>query len=109
MSERREGAATTQPAQNTTAAPASLALRAIHIARVLLLREAELHGNRAAWHAVAMAAWNLETQAQLLARKPAKTAFLGAGHETTPTAPKKPRYAPFEGLIAEISANGGRA
>lgn len=85
MNERPTDAAPTASTENGAGAAVAIARRALKIARVLLLREAEAKGNTAIYRAVMMAAWNLDTQALLLTPKTATGRFFGRGNENTPT------------------------
>lgn len=86
-----------------------LARRALQLARVLLLEEAQIQGNRAIYGAVMRATWALDTQALLLTPKTATARFFRAGDDVTPPTQKEPRYEPFRGLIEQMQAGGATA
>lgn len=86
-----------------------LARRALQIARVLLLDEAQTQRNTAIYGAVMRATWALDTQALLLTPKTATARFFGTGDVATPPVPEKPRYEPFGGLIEQIQRDGATA
>lgn len=86
-----------------------LARRALKIARVLLLDEAQTQRNTAIYGAVMRATWALDTQALLLTPKTATARFFDTDGVATPSARKEPRYEPFRGLIEQIRHDSATA
>lgn len=78
--------ATTRGADGDTPQTRALAIarQAVQLARKILLTEATRAGNTAAWRAVVMASWNLDTQALLLAPAAARPRLLRPGDDVTP-------------------------
>ena len=83
-----------------------LARRALQLARVLLLEEAQTQGNRAIYGAVMRATWALDTQALLLTPKTATARFFAVDGVVTSPAQKEPRYEPVRGLIEQMQRDG---
>ena len=86
-----------------------LARRALQLARVLLLEEAQIQGNRAIYGAVMRATWALDTQALLLTPKTATARFFDTDGVATPSVQKEPRYEPSSGLIEQMQRDGATA